>query len=164
MLMDSGIQKIRILDLCSNKCNWILLTAIAVSILMISCSPRSVRNGKTRSVRHPAMEQVATNQPTGIPGDIDGKEILEAQQELTNVLSINSINKSDTFYLDEKTGEVLPYNSHLRAIIEEQDNINRKVSSLQSDVTDIKNTLDMLKTELLAMNGKIGRASCRERV
>lgn len=152
--MNSGIQKIWILNLCPNKCKWILLSAILLSVAFMACSPRSVRNGKTRNLHHPVKEKVVEAENISKAGNIESREFLEAQQELLSEINRQNTNKSDTFYLDEKSGEVLPYNSHLRAIMEEQDNINRKVSSLQSDVGDIKSTLELIKSELLGMNNK----------
>jgi TolA-binding protein len=149
--MNSGIQQKVILFRCTNKYRWLLLSALMFSFLMISCSPHSIRTSRTKSYRN----QVKEKQIDAIKIDeVDSKEFLEAQKQLMSELKPENQNKNDTFYLDDKSGEILPYNSHLRAILEEQDNINRKVSTLQTDVSDMKNTLEMIKSELLAMNGK----------
>ncbi len=152
--MNRAIWKSGGINSCIIKCRWLLLFAIVISVALVSCSPRSVRNGKTRTVRYPVKEKTVENKSVK---DIDNKEVIDARSQLEEELKLTADgNKSDTFYMDARTGIVMPKPSSadVMTIYDEQENINRKVSTLQTDVTEMKNTLEMIKSELITMNGK----------
>jgi len=138
----------------SIKSKWLILTFLAVSLVISSCSsPRNVRNGDVISKRNSnSGEKEHTSAKYILPdNEYENKEnevvMLSSDNQQDEAQSGNSAETESTGNQNHKK-KILTLREQMKLYEDEQKSLKTKVGEMDDDIQSIKRTLDKIKITL----------------
>lgn len=153
--MKKKYLKIFKVDNTQNHLKWLILTAIAIIFTLSSCANMAMVRANTAKQRQIAKEKnVKTNKniEKNVPQEKNNSTNLNEEKfNENNIVEIGDETSEEQFTANTNTqGKRLPtLREMMNNISEEQTDLNKRVDNLQNDVTQIKGTLNEIRTALM---------------
>ncbi len=150
--------RINFVRLLSFRC--LLLSAIAGSLIFSACSPRTVRTGHRYDQYAQSRNQSDNNeQPAEIKKD-ENPLLAELQNYENKIMAQKDAKSSETDYQpvgslkpDTVTAHVPTLREQVKSLQQGQADVNKRMDSMEGDISEMKKTLDDIKYEIQMLNG-----------